>query len=223
VNPVTDLETTMRIPFPLGALVIAAWLSLPIAACAQLPFEHYPQHPSFAAAPQQRAALLQGMARGVTFTSSREAYQVLPDARAARLPAGQTLAQRLGELSAAETDLLERKGDMLLYRSRTTGGVGAAVQRHDQTVLFPVVLNTRTQQLGLLPGTIQAKLADPAEAEAVATAHSVSVYKSFPHLGIVFFQVRPGQDVVAAAAAVAGDKRVRSAEPEVVENIRVPR
>lgn len=66
------------------------------------------------------------------------------------------------------------------------------------------------------------KLKNMANAAAVASDHGLELVREFAHLQAVFYRVKPGQDVVAAAASLAADARVSSAEVEVIENMDVP-
>lgn len=195
--------------------IITAIVSL--TALAQTPFREIQND----VAPGQRAALLQNLERGAAFTSADQAYQILPAARASRLPRGETTAHAAGRLNLATTDLLERRDDVLFYRGPVGTVTGALVVTSDAATAYPAVLNTATRQLGFLPGTIRVQLARVADAPAVAAAHGASVYRSFPQLGIVYFQAGSGQDIVSLAATLAADVRVTRAEPEVIEHLRV--
>ena len=61
-----------------------------------------------------------------------------------------------------------------------------------------------------------------ADATAIASAFGLSVVREFAHLKVVYYQVKPGQDILAVAAALAADSRVLSAELEVVEHLAEP-
>jgi hypothetical protein len=87
---------------------------------------------------------------------------------------------------------------------------------------YPTALNQRTGGIGILPGTLNVKLNYIDNASAVAATHGLDVVRVFAHLQTVFYRVRHGQDVVAAAASLAADARVQSAEVEVIEYIAVP-
>lgn len=201
---------------PLLAIITAIVAS---TALAQTPFRETQNE----IAPEQRAVLLQNLERGTAFTSADQSYQVLPAARAARLPRGEITAHAAGRLRLTTTDLLERRGDLLFYRGSAATVTGAVVTTRNDTAAYPVVLNTGTGQLGYLPGTIRVRLARAADAPTVATAHGARVYRAFPQLGVAYLQAGAGQDILALAATLAADARVTSAEPEVVEHLRVPR
>jgi len=206
----------MKLRLLLGIVITTI---LPTATPAQSPFADRPT----GVTPEQRATLLQGMERGAAFVSNNHSYRLLPAARAIRLTAGETTRQALGRLQIAHSEALEHRGNMLLYRDLAAAAAGAVLRARDHATAYPVVLNTDTQELGFLPGTIRAALARTGDAPAVAAAHGATVYRSFPQLGVVYFRVAPGQDVLSLATVLAADAGVTRAEPEVVEHLRVPR
>jgi hypothetical protein len=187
------------------------------------------QHPAGSAknpatvSPAQRAALLQKLSRGPGFTSNNQPYQTLPEAQASRLARSEPVSRGLQRLGVSASDLIETKGSYLLYRRAAGTAPAAVVEQTDESVLYPVVLNTATRQTGFLPGTIRVTFTGAANPETLAADHSLSLVRAFPHLGEAYFRAAPGRDVIAAAAALAGDARVKLAEPEVIEFVRVPR
>lgn len=54
-------------------------------------------------------------------------------------------------------------------------------------------------------------------------AHGLTLQRAYDHLGTAFYTVARGGDLLAAAAQLAADARVTSAEPEVLEALRQPR
>lgn len=76
--------------------------------------------------------------------------------------------------------------------------------------------------LGILSGAIIVKPRNLADAMDLATAHDLVLLRSYDHLGIALFSVQKG-DLLAAAARLAADPKVVSAEVEVVEHIRTPK
>jgi hypothetical protein len=189
----------------------AVLFGITASACAQTPVD-----------PAQRQALLETLSRGPAFTSNNEQYQLLPGVRAARQTGSES--QTLQSLGVPATALIERKGKFLMFQHAATGAAaGASLVRQDQHTLYPVALNPRTGQLGLMPGTISVMLKNPDAAAALAADHGVQLYRAFPQLKTAYYRVQPGQDILAAAAALAGDPRAASAEAEVVEYMRVPK
>jgi hypothetical protein len=170
------------------------------------------------AAAVQRAATLQTLGRGATLTSNNEQYQVLPGARAVQSQAQELPQQAITRVAGG--NLIETKGAFVVFTAAQQGT--ASVTQVNGATSYPTVLNARTGGIGILPGTLSVKLKNMANAAAVASDHGLVLVREFAHLQAVFYRVNPGQDVVAAAAALTADPRVTSAEVEVIEHMNVP-
>lgn len=182
---------------------------------------HLPRTPHATVAPN-RDALVAALARAETFTSENQQYQRLPELRAlARASRAEPPAQALARVGAAAGSLIETKGHFVLYRA--SAQAAAQLEAVDSQTLYPAVLNMRTGGLGILPGTLIVQPKNIAQAEALAAAHGLELVRAYPHLNTAFYRVKPGQDLLAAAAALKADARVVNAEVEVVEHIRVPK
>ena len=83
-------------------------------------------------------------------------------------------------------------------------------------------MNENTKVIGILPGTIEVKPRNMAEVAAIAATFGLSVVRAFPHLNVVYYQAKPGQDILAIAASLAADSRVLRAELEVIEHLAEP-
>ena len=159
--------------------------------------------------------------RGNTITSGGRTYVVLPDVRAVPSDPGQ---------EPARLQVMERKGRFLLYReSRPQMRSSAAATVQDATLTgqpllsHAVVLNPRTGRAGVVLGTIMVKLADMSQADAVSAAHRLTLSSRFDHLGLAIYTAGPGQDIASATAALRADARVTAADPEILENARMPK
>jgi len=190
-------------------------LSLLLAA---VPLLAQAADPSATAPATQRTAMLQALPRGAAFTANSQQYQMLPSVRAVASTPQESPQQALAQVGGGK--VIETKGAYVVYTATQQGP--AALSVVSGRTSFPTVVNIRTNGIGILPGTIRARLKDPSSAEAVASAHGLQLVRNFPHLQTAFYQAASGQDVVAAAAAVAADPRVVSAEPEVLEHVKVP-
>lgn len=191
-----------------------AFLTLPVLA----------QTPR-AAAPAQaanRAAIVQTLSHGAEFTSQNERYQLLPAARAAQRQPGEASAQQtVARHGASAGDFIETKGQFVVFRAAAQAG--ARLEASQGTTLYPTALNPRTGGIGILPGTLIVQPKNMNTAQAIANDHGLELVRAYAHLKTAFYRVKPGQDLLVAAAALAGDARVKLAEPEVIEFVRVPR
>lgn len=169
------------------------------------------------AAAAERSAALQAAGKGAVLTSNGQDYQVLPGARAVENRA-QNMQLTLTQVGG--TKVIETKGNFVVYSS--THKPLASVDVVGGMPTYPAVLNSNTGAVGILPGTLNVKLKNMADAVAVANTHNLELTRQFAHLQTAFYRVKPGQDVVSVAAALAADARVASAEAEVIEYFKVP-
>jgi hypothetical protein len=197
-------------------MIASMLLVLPAAAWSQTPG---PQ----GLAPQARAALVQSSPKGASFKSGGQTYQVVGGLRAT---AGRgTPEERLSSVGVASSDLVEEKGPFLIYRSGTAAAgakVSAMATAVNRFQTFPVVVNTRTGRLGVAANVLIVRLTSVGQAAALAETSGLTLDFVAERLGIAFFTVPDGRDIQSAAAAVAKDSRVKSAEVEVREYFAVP-
>jgi hypothetical protein len=198
-----------------GLLAIAlAFLTLP--ALAQTPRGVTPTQAA------NRAAIVQALSRGPDFTSQDQQYQLLPTARAAQRQPDETSAQQTVQRhGASAADFIETKGEFVVFRAAAQAGARLAAS-HGST-LYPTALNARTGGIGILPGTLIVLPKNMNTVQAIANDHGLELVRAYAHLKTAFYRVKPGQDLLAAATALAADARVELAEPEVIEIMRVPR
>ncbi len=192
-------------------LVLAGLLAAPSAGAAQ-------GKAAATKASRQRQALLKSLARGATFESAGQRYQIVSGVRAVAMEAQSTERQALARAGAAPADHLETKGSFVVFRG-TAGGAPLAAEAAST---LPVAVNQRTGGFGVVLGSITVRLHDPAAAEAVARDHGLGLILNAPHLSTAFLKVPAGQDIQAAAGALAKDARVASAEIEVKEYFAEP-
>jgi hypothetical protein len=192
-------------------------ISLLIALIA-LPIQVLAADKTASATVAAQSAILQTAVKGSSMTSNKQQYQVLPGMRAAQIQAQEQPQQTLSRIGGGK--LVETKGAFVVFTAAAQNVPSVTSVNGAST--YPTVLNTRTQNIGILPGTLSVKLRNMADATAVATSHGLDVVRVFPQLGYAYYRAKPGQDVVAAATSLAADPRVLSAEPEVIEYMQIP-
>lgn len=170
-----------------------------------------------ATAVSERAALMQTLSRGSTVTSNNQEYQILPGVRAVESLSDEQPQQTLTRMGGGK--LIETKGPFVVFSAPEQSQ--ASVTSVNGTS-YPTALNPRTGGIGIVPGTLNVKLKNSANAAAIAADHGLEVVRVFAHLQTAFYRVKSGQDVVAVAAALAADARVESTEVEVIEHMNVP-
>jgi hypothetical protein len=173
-------------------------------------------------AAQQRKGFVKSLTKGKPFKSGGQKYQFVGGVRAVVRGSHETTQQALAKAEAAPGDLVETKGNHLLFRQASAAAPLAAQASVNQTATLPVVVNTRTGNLGVALGTLTTRLKDASEAEAVARDHGLQLMLSAAHLSTAFYQVPPGRDLQAVVAALARDGRVISAKIDVKEHFDQP-
>ncbi len=190
----------------LRAIVILTLALAAAAAAAPAPVPAQQRAPV-----DDRAALLQSLQRGKSFTVGRERYQQLPEVFAVERRGGDTPQQALEAAGAGAAQVIETKGRLVLYR----GGV-----RADATNIRPTVINVRTGTLGVLSGTLVVKLKNFPDAGAIAGRHGLETARAFAHLRTVFYRAPAAADLADLVAALQADAAIESAYPEIIEYLR---
>jgi Open reading frame 2 N-terminal domain len=171
---------------------------------------------------RERAAMLEGLARGKDLMGSRDRYRQLPQVSAIALAnPSETPAQAVARAGDQGAPVLETKGRLVLYRSAQTRP--ASIGSSGKASVYPTVLNTRTGTLGVLTGTLIVKPKNMSDADAIAASYGLAKSKAYPQLQAVFYSAKAGVDIADVSAALRADPRVESAYPEIVERVRVPK
>jgi hypothetical protein len=187
------------------------------------PLSVHAQSGTAAARLAQRDAMVQSLSRGPAFVSEDHSYQLLPEARAARVKKNEKPGQILQGVGARSTDMIDGAGTLIFFR-RTAGGVNAArTEVVAQRQLWPVAIEPRSGLLVMLPGSIIAHPKNMEQTRQLAADHGLRLVRAYPHLNTAIYEVRLGQDVLAASQTLARDARVNRAEPEVISGFQEPR
>lgn len=193
-------------------VLLMAFVALPTLVQAADPAET-------AALTAERAARLQKLGPvGQTITSNSQQYQILPGVRATQSMANEQPQQTLTRMGGS--NLVETKGAYVVFTASKPSV--ASIATVNGATSYPAALNPNTGGIAIVPGTLKVNLKDMATSDAVAADHGLAVVYVFPHLQTAFYRVKPGQDVIAAAASLSADARVASAEVEVIEHMNVP-
>jgi len=198
------------------ALALLGTLLLPAAGVAQA-------KGAVGEAALERRNLTESVLKGPTFQSGGQEYQLLGGIRAVARPPGAGERQTLELVGATPADLLEAKGSYLVYFQAAGATPVPAQMAAGPSSTLPVALNRRTGGLGVVLGSLVVRLRDSGAAQAIAQEHGLRLLFSAPHLSMAFYRVPREQDIQAAAAELARDRRVTSAEVEVKEQFAVPR
>jgi len=155
------------------------------------------------------------------FRSSGRHYQFASGIRAVALADGDTGDRALTSVGASPSDLIETRGKYVFFRKQAKGPMAAQRSANGRPTL-PVAVNVRTGGLGVVPGTLTARLKPASDGRTIAAERGIELLLETSHLGAAFFRVPVGRDIPAAAAALASDPRVLSAEIDVQEYFAEP-
>lgn len=183
-------------------VAIALLALLPVFAAAQSKKSNVDAH---------RAQAVGAAPKGTSFRSAGQEYRVVPTIRAVKVTVGAPSAASLSAVGAGQGDLLERKGPYALFVAPAGEAPAAASQTS------AVAVNERSGQLGVITGTITARVGSAAAAQAAAKGAGLALELVSPSSGYAFFRAPPGADVLAAAAALAARREVKGVEVEVRE------
>jgi len=203
-----------------SCLLVAA--SLVAVAC--FAYDSQAQNLKDKTAISERNARLEELAKGATMISQGEHYVYLPEVRAVYKAGAEDAKEHLAALGVQARDVLTVKGGFIVYTS-TNGAMGPSAPRLTQQggeTFFPVVLNERTGQFGVVTGSIAVELTNPGDALAVREDHGIQLKRNYIHLGVAVFEILPGQDLSAVVQGLDADPRVKSAKVEILEHFKVP-
>jgi len=204
---------------------IAIVLLAGLAASALLAAGAQAQERKPADKPGRGQEFLQSLRRGEEIATRNERYVVLPDVRAViRHGVPEAPQEALAALGVGPAEPLEVKGQFIIYHPLTVGSIAQAnaVAQVDGQRVFPVAVNPRTGQFGIVTGSIAVRVENPADWEALAADYGLQLARRYEHLGVAFYQVAPQRDILAARRDLLADTRVIEAELEVLEHFNVP-
>ncbi len=194
----------MRIP-PMALL--NGHLSLPSAAVGQSKGKGH------ASLREQAVAVAP---KGVSFRGSGQEYQVVLGIRAADEGRSAAVGAKRANGRSSRSDLLERMGPYAIYREP----VGAMATAGATT--RAVAVNTRSGQLGVITGTITARVASMAQAGTAARVAGVMLEHFTESTGYAYFHVPDGGDALAAAASLQTSSVLKGVQVEVREGYDEP-
>jgi hypothetical protein len=175
---------------------------------------------------EERENSLKELTKGEQFLNRQDQYAWLPEVFAVKsqLDVDDQTQQLLYSNYGNQLEYLESKGDFQFFRFNgiTRNNLATMDADDEDQEKFPVVLNERTRQFGIISGTLIVKLQSPAEAQEIADQYQIEILDNFPHLGYVYFTLPAGENLLNLKRTIAGDGRVLNAELEVMEDLNEP-
>jgi hypothetical protein len=163
------------------------------------------------AADARRAQVVASAPKGATFRSAGQEYRLVPTIRAVRDTTDASSDASLAAVGATQGAFLERRGPYALYVEPAGESTAAASQT------AAVAVNVRSGQLGVVTGTITARVPSAAAARAAAKGAGLALELVSPTSGYAFFRAPPGASALSAAAALGARPEVKGVEVEVRE------
>ena len=165
--------------------------------------------------------------KGTLFQSEKETYYFLPELYSV-IYSGNPDNTASGNLTSIQSErsasLIQKKGRFSIYQS------GLKVQDSKMTcqtvlanTLYPVVLNSRTGNLGIVTGNVIVKLKDIEQADEIAAEFNLNLKKAYSHLSTAFYLPSSDQDMLQLTEELGNDSRVKRATIEVLEYIQEAR
>lgn len=170
---------------------------------------------------EQSALLKSIIGEGFVIGDNEVSYQHLPEMRAVLSSGSNETPQKVNaQLSASGAQVIDTKGDYILFKiplinSELFKGVGDSTN-------YSVVLNTLTNDFGILTGVQVVVVTDIAQTDSIAIDYGIEILKQFSHLRTVLFKVSPGVDITKLTAQLKADSRVDNAYPEIIEHLLEP-
>ena len=169
-----------------------------------------------------RTTLIESLLVGDALTGDNEvSYQHLPEMRAVlRSSPTETLQKVNSQLESSGAQVVETKGNFVLFKTSPLQPL--LMKGLGDSTNYAVVLNTRTNNFGILTGRQAVALRDIADAAVIASDYGIEIVKQYPHLRMVFFQVSSSIDIANLTTELNADARVEYAYPEIIENLAQP-
>ncbi|MCB1190938.1 MAG: hypothetical protein KDK90_10910 [Leptospiraceae bacterium] len=140
--------------------------------------------------------------KGKTFASKNKYYVFLPQVR---------IVKR-NEFIFKGAEKLEEKDDLTFYLENQTNGSNPSL----------VVLNKETGQLGFISGTIEVTLHDIKNSQAIAKDYNIKLKYIVTLINKCFYSLNANKDIFSIVEKLKTDKRIKSVEMEVIENVAQP-
>ena len=161
--------------------------------------------------------------KGKQFKSQKETYSFLPDVISAKEIQIEKVTKiessnqtnRSAKHTVIEQDIIQKKGKYIIFKSGLS-------QLNSNLKALPVVLNERTNQYGILTGSIIIKFKNFDIADEIRDQFNLIESKRYEHLNRIFYKTTPSETMIDMIS------QIKSAYPdcdiniEVLENFRVP-
>jgi len=178
--------------------------------------------------PEQRKAFVTSLPQGEKFENDGTLYVWLPTLRAEKTDARHDKLNMASNEGSTPTpaDMIERKGQFAVYSHlllESPSILTATGSSGDRIQAYPVVLNLKTQSIGILTGHLWLKLKDMQDAQSIADSYQMTLSFVNTPMATAFYEVPENMDILKLRNQLASDSRVVRATLDMVDKIRLPR
>jgi hypothetical protein len=170
--------------------------------------------------PVQKEALIASLPRGEVFENDGSTYVFLPTLWAEKR-GGHEVESLAGPNSG---EVVEQKGLFRVYRGPLEGVPSIRGLRAESGAgsVHPVVLNLKTQSLGIITGNLWLKFKNMGDAQSVADAYGISLSFVNAAMSTAFYEVPAGVDILTLRKRLETDPRVVRVTLDMVDRLRHP-
>ena len=167
-----------------------------------------------------QASPFDSYARGKSLVSRGNQYFILPTLEARKeLHSRQKKRQPQSSQTNYDTVLAQKGGFLILAKQ---DGLKNPQSNDSSSDNHPVVFNPRSQQIGIVLGSLVARMKNIEQADQLVTLYGLATVEKYPSKKLAIFKGRyPGQ-VLEIIDRFQQDPSVSSAEVEILENLRRP-
>lgn len=175
-----------------------------------------------------KEAALSELTRGEKIKTKTDTYVLLPQVKSKRENPAPSKKDRTYRTNQSKTDvvssnILGNKGPFIIYKAGKTEGLSRkSIPEKNQPETYPVVLNQRTGDFGIVTRKIMVNLDRMEDAESVAEDFNIDLSYKFDYLSIAFYSAKKDQNLISLVNLLKKDSRVKEAEPEIIEDLNVP-
>lgn len=177
--------------------------------------------------------LIESFAKGESFNTKNETYVLLPElfsykthtnvSKRTIVDTQETETDSLNLQNSTQSGFVARKGNFIIMRSSNEQmSTSKTLNTIGNSELYPVVLNQRTNQFGIVTREVVVELINVFNAEAISEEFKIELIRSFNNLRLAFYRIPANQDLMSIVQNLREDSRTKSVDLEVLENLNEP-
>ena len=162
------------------------------------------------------------LTKGKLFNSQKESYTFLPGVVSAKDIQIEKVTKidsndqtdRSAKHAVIEKNIIQKKGKYVIFKSDQS-------QLNSNIETLPVVFNERTNQYGILTGSLIIKFKDFENADRIMNQYNLIESKRYQHLNRVIYKLTPSETMIDMVSEIKSAYPYCEIDIEVLENFRV--